>query len=70
MNDIDSQSPFKHIIHNYEATNVQEFPQPNHDKKKEVEEVSKIIHGNRKLTETFLGPSAKVKELKNRLEQA
>ena len=33
-------------------------------------EVSKVVHGPIELTETFLGPSSKVKELKKRIENA
>ena len=32
--------------------------------------ISKIIHGHRDLTETFLGPSDKIKSLKRRLQRA
>ena len=38
--------------------------------KQAAAEVSKVLHGPIELTETFLGPSNKVKELKKRIENA
>ena len=36
----------------------------------EVEKISKILHGHQDLTETFLGPSNKVKKFKKRVQEA
>jgi len=61
---IEKGHSFKNLIHDYMSHEVLVSNQ------EEATKLSQILHGHQDLTETFLGPSKKVRQLKKRLKNA